>query len=614
MVRQQVIKVAVLFAGLLLVSISTTSMAKHNNGAQPVVLKDINPDPKVVEVNLEAVVTQVEYIPGVMTEVWSYNGVVPGPTINVKVGQTLVVNFTNKLPEPTTVHWHGLEVPANMDGSNISQGEVPPGGSFRYEYKVLTAATYWYHPHSNGNEQVEKGLYGAFIVSDRDDRRVRIPKSREYILMVDDVLLDDAGQVAGFASDFSNGLAPDERAEHLLNSRIGNHLLVNGTSLPTIDVKPGKPIRLRIINPANGRTMRLSAPNQLMFQIGSDGGLMDQVEWIQDVEQIVNGHGHLVSNPDLSQGLIVSPSERVDVVLIPFGKPGEDAFIEWHDMPTGKHDAFIKEDGTVGFGHAHNDGALPPESLVRLHFKRGFGIGWWPKLPLRRHAIEPIELTGDEEPLSIFFGHAPPMPNGNVMFFSAVGMPDALQNMLDMKLAEAENPAHAGPVPGAVMPPMFMPRPFPVLTPEQALHATVGETRVWEVTNFTGGDHTFHTHGFFYQPLEMIEVNLDAETASERVVRTDMTLVQKDSIRVPPRPGAGGRSWTVMRLAVRFDDSDKPPYLRRTDEDLVAFGKVPTTLDPLDPSEGTSGGWLAHCHLLEHADRGMTTFLNLVLP
>ncbi len=112
----------------------------------------------------------------------------------------------------------------------------------------------------------------------------------------------------------------------------------------------------------------------------------------------------------------------------------------------------------------------------------------------------------------------------------------------------------------------------------------------------------------------MIEVNLDAETASERVVRTDMTLVQKDSIRVPPRPGAGGRSWTVMRLAVRFDDSDKPPYLRRTDEDLVAFGKVPTTLDPLDPSEGTSGGWLAHCHLLEHADRGMTTFLNLVLP
>ena len=69
-----------------------------------------------------------------------------------------------------------------------------------------------------------------------------------------------------------------------------------------------------------------------------------------------------------------------------------------------------------------------------------------------------------------------------------------------------------------------------------------------------------------------------------------------------------------MRMAVRFDDSAYPPDLRRTPEQLEAFGKVPVTLDPLDPSEGTSGGWVSHCHFLEHADVGMMTFYNLRIP
>ncbi len=90
-------------------------------------LQDINPDPRIVEVNLTAAETQVEYRPGVLTTVWAYNGTAPGPQIEAKVGQTLVINFSNQLPEPTTVHMHGVELPANVDGSNIAQVLVPPG-------------------------------------------------------------------------------------------------------------------------------------------------------------------------------------------------------------------------------------------------------------------------------------------------------------------------------------------------------------------------------------------------------------------------------------------------------------------------------------------------------
>ena len=157
------------------------------------------------------------------------------------------------------------------------------------------------------------------------------------------------------------------------------------------------------------------------------------------------------------------------------------------------------------------------------------------------------------------------------------------------------------------MPPMFGPRPFGALTPEEALQASVGETKIWYLINFTGGDHTFHSHGFFFQPLEQIVVNLDGNSAAARVSRTPMELMTKDTIHLPRRVGSGGRSWTVIKAAVRFDDSDLPRRLQRSIDELVAFGKTPS--DSL-----SSGGWLAHCHFLEHADSGMMNFLNLTAP
>jgi len=592
-------------------------------------LQDINPDPHIVEVNLIAAETEVELKPGVSTTVWAYNGTVPGPQIEANVGQTLIINFTNLLPEPTTIHMHGVELPANVDGNNIAQELIPPGGSFRYKFKVLNAATHWYHPHVKTNEQIEKGLYGPLLLRDpAQEKRVGIPKRRDFTLVVDDILLDDAGQISEFATDLSVPMSPIVRAEEIFNARHGNTFLVNGVELPTLKVKAGLPVRLRVISPANGRTMRLSIPGHTMYQIASDGGLLDEIVPIPPVELISDGAGGFISDPDPTQGLIVTPSERAEVVVIPDAEIGSELYVEWHDLPIGRHQTFLKPDGSIGFGDAEDDGKRPSVNILKLQIvdndhdsdddsdneHRHYRLGWHPALPLRETPIEPIQVPEDAEPMPIFFGHMPPMPNGNVVFFNAVRNRDGLMAALAAKQAQAEDPTIIGPVPGMVGPSPFQPLPFNAVTAEDALDAEVGQVRVWYLVNFTGGDHTFHPHGFFFQPLETISVNLDGNTAAERVITTALPLQVKDSIRIERRSGSAGRSWTIIKAAVRFDDSANPPHLQRTPQQLEAFGKIPVTLDPLDPEEGTSGGWVSHCHLLDHADVGMMTFYNLRIP
>ena len=126
--------------GLALVAGSAS--AEHGGRSiSPKVAKDLNPDPDVVEIVMTASERSVRLGLDKRVRMWTYNGGTPGPTIEAKVGDTLIVHFHNDLPESTTIHWHGLEVPANMDGSNISQGAVPPNGYFRYEFKLLRAAT-----------------------------------------------------------------------------------------------------------------------------------------------------------------------------------------------------------------------------------------------------------------------------------------------------------------------------------------------------------------------------------------------------------------------------------------------------------------------------------------
>lgn len=525
------------------------------------VAEDTNADPNTVEIELVADETEVELSPGVMTTMYTYNGTYPGPRIEAKLGDRLIVHFTNNLEEETTIHWHGVELPAIMDGSNIAQLPVAPGESFTYEFDLLAASTYWYHPHIRSNEQVEKGLIGALVVRDpAQDAELGLPEN-EVTVILDDILLDEAdGQIAPpFPAD------PLANAAVQLNGREGNTFLLNGRETPTIDVFSGEPIRLRLVNTANSRFFRLSVPGHTIHRIGGDGGLLESPVEIEPIELVENPEepGTMMSDPNPARGLLLVPGERADIVLTPIGEAGGELALEWHDIARGAHVAVDNGDGTIGLGHDHEDGKRPAQQLLRMVFAEGSvadAASYSPPSALR--TIEAIDATGAAV-LPVTFGHSQPDVEGNVTFFATM-------------------------VPGVGG------RPFDALTADEALHATVGEVRIWEVTNLTAGDHPFHPHGFFFQPIE-IEFVDEANPDNSKTIPAPF-LENKDTILIPKRPGAFGTSRTIVRLAVRFDDSGRQG-------EVLAAGK--------DPTADASGGWIVHCHILEHADRGMMTFLNL---
>ena len=102
------------------------------------------------------------------TPIWGYDGSVPGPTIRVPHGQRVTRRFVNGLPQPSTVHWHGIRIENSMDGaSELTQPPVQPGAEFLYDFEPPDAGTWWYHSHHRAWEQMARGLYGALVVEER---------------------------------------------------------------------------------------------------------------------------------------------------------------------------------------------------------------------------------------------------------------------------------------------------------------------------------------------------------------------------------------------------------------------------------------------------------------
>jgi FtsP/CotA-like multicopper oxidase with cupredoxin domain len=548
---------------LLAVNDPGTVYASKNrwiNEIAPRVAKDLNPDPDVVEVELRAAPRMISLGEGMPpTELYAYNNGLPGPTIEAKVGDTLIVHFYNDLPEQTTIHWHGVDTPATMDGSHISQLAVEPGEYFRYEFTLLKASLFWYHPHIRTNVQVENGLYGALIVRDPEGEAGLDLPGAEHILLLDDILLDRDYQVAEFVP-----ADPLERAEGLLNGRSGNVMLVNGTAGAAGQMKGGDPQRLRVVNVSNTRFMRISLPGYRMFRIGGDGGLLEAPIEIQPIGPA----------PDLdrSRGLILTPGERADLVFTP--RHGEDFELEWHDIDRGRHEVSYAPSGAIMISDAPDDGLRPTRTLMNIRSRgKPNSEEYLPPGHLRN--IPMIDVSGltSADKFRYLFGHGPANPaTGNVMFFIQThnGMP----------------------------PPMGgIPLPFPVVTPADAVDVTVGDTKIWEVVNMSGGDHNFHTHGFQFQLLEVEYRDMD-DPGNNRV-EPAAYLEDKDTHIIPKRPGAFGRSQTISRFAVHFDDTGR-------EGQAEAFGKIPT--------ETTSGGWLVHCHILEHSAGGMMSFFEVFNP
>ena len=189
------------------------------------------------------------------TRVLAYNGSVPGPVLRLPRGRETRIRLRNALDAPTTVHWHGLRIDNAMDGvPGMTQDAVPPGGEFEYRLNPPDAGTFWYHTHLRSWEQLAFGLAGVLIVDEDEPPEV----DRDMVLAFDDWRLDDAMQVdtrsLGSLHDWSHG------------GRLGNFLTINGVSQPNFSVARGERLRLRLVNIANARTMRL-LPNLAGFQV-----------------------------------------------------------------------------------------------------------------------------------------------------------------------------------------------------------------------------------------------------------------------------------------------------------------------------------------------------------
>ena len=240
---------------------------------QASIQESIVPKGEIVSIDLYAAPAKVTLHPKVEIDVWTYNGQVPGPLVKIKKGQTLKINFTNNLPQPTTIHWHGVRVPNAMDGvPGVNQDPIPPGESFQYEFTPKDAGTYWYHPHVRGAEQVERGLSGSIVVEDIEPRQY----DQDIVLHVDDWLIDRDGKLV---EDF---VTPHDLMH---DGRWGNLITVNGKSQPEIKVKPGARLRVRLINASNGRVYRPKLGEGLSGKIiAYDGLYVGEVQEIGSLE------------------------------------------------------------------------------------------------------------------------------------------------------------------------------------------------------------------------------------------------------------------------------------------------------------------------------------------
>lgn len=191
--------------------------------------------------------------------VWAYDGQVPGPVLRFRRGALLDLLLDNRLPDPTTIHWHGIRLPNAMDGvPGLTQEPVAPGGQFRYRFALPDAGTYWYHPHLGTPEQVERGLAGALVVEDDEPP----PVDLDLVWLLDDWRLDAQGRIAGNFYNFHD-------VAHA--GRLGRQLTVNGQPDLVQALRSGQRVRLRLVNAANARIFALSLDGLDAWLIARDG-------------------------------------------------------------------------------------------------------------------------------------------------------------------------------------------------------------------------------------------------------------------------------------------------------------------------------------------------------
>lgn len=229
---------------------------------------------------------QTSFVEGTHTATWGYNGSYLGPTLRAKRGEQVTVEVTNHLTEPTTVHWHGMHLPAAMDGG--PHQEIEPGGTWQPTWKIdQPGATLWYHPHPHGRTEkhVYRGLAGMFIIDDADTAAAGLPTRYgidDIPVIVQDKRFGPDGQLTLDSSGNEVGT-------------LGSTIMVNGT-IGAVQRVITEKVRLRLLNASTARTYNFGFNDDRNFQlVATDGGL--------------------VGAPIQQHRIRLSPGERAEIVV-----------------------------------------------------------------------------------------------------------------------------------------------------------------------------------------------------------------------------------------------------------------------------------------------------------
>ena len=532
----------------------------------------------------------------------AYNGSVPGPTLKVPEGATIIVHALNNGDVDATVHWHGLRLENRYDGTHETQAPIPIGETFTYVVNVPDPGAYWYHPHIREDYTQEMGLYGNILVLPADPDYWP-PAHRDVVLTLDDVLVED-GRIAPFRVD-----GPTYTAM----GRFGNVMLTGGSTDLRLEARSGEVVRFYLTNTANTRVFNVTLPGARMKLVGGDSGHYEHEEFVEEV--------------------LLAPSERV-VVDVLFSEPGELALE--HQTPEKTYrlaaievvDKPAKPDLTEQFGD------------LRTHVD----------MRALRERIEPFIEAPPDKTISFVAEMDEVGPEGGVDtgVFACPMDPEIVASWAGkcpkcgMKLmpapAETEAPsAFACPMHAEITATWAATCPkcsmtlratgsgpvaaFDETTSSEAGHAEHGEHH----DHHAGG----HAHGAA-QGIEweddMVEVNrmttpantrwklVDRETDAANA-QIDWTFRVGDQVKLRlinemdsdhpmPHPfhvhGAG-------RFLILTRDGVVEPNLVWKDTVLVRTGEtVDILLDVTNP-----GRWMAHCHIAEHHESGMMFSFNV---
>ncbi|KAA0555223.1 MULTISPECIES: multicopper oxidase CueO [Citrobacter] len=247
---------------------------------------------------------------------WGYNGSLLGPAVKLSKGQSVTVDIHNQLAEETTLHWHGLEIPGEVDGG--PQGIIPAGGKRSVTFTPdQRAATCWFHPHQHGKtgRQVAMGLAGLVLIEDEEIRKLLLPKQwgiDDVPVIIQDKQFSADGQV-NYQLDIMTAAV----------GWFGDTLLTNGAIYPQ-HAAPRGWLRLRLLNGCNARSLNIAASdNRPLYVIASDGGLLAEPVKVTELPMLMGERFEVLV--DVSDGkvfdLVTLPVGQMGMAIAPFDKP-----------------------------------------------------------------------------------------------------------------------------------------------------------------------------------------------------------------------------------------------------------------------------------------------------